>query len=166
MMNKAEIIGCLVGLSVFVFSICIKPESTCNDGWKSPSIGRQGACSHHGGVDYNGEYPLIGIIAGIFLGRKAYSFFNKEEQQIGNNVSKSKLEVDIETAINTGRKIDFLYKRPQDEAYHSRTIKPTGFVEYQHKYGSNVTFCVKGICDLRKAERSFALKRMKELKIV
>ena len=99
-MNKAEIIGCLVGLSVFVFLICIKPESTCNDGWKSTSIGRQGACSHHGGVDYNGEYPLIGIIAGIFLGRKAYSFFNKEEQQIGNNVSKSKLEVDIETAIN------------------------------------------------------------------
>lgn len=25
-------------------------ESTCADGWRSPSIGRRGACSHHGGV--------------------------------------------------------------------------------------------------------------------
>lgn len=24
----------------------------CIDGWRSPSIGSQGACSHHGGVDY------------------------------------------------------------------------------------------------------------------
>ncbi|TVZ90452.1 DUF3761 domain-containing protein [Streptomyces sp. BK340] len=25
-------------------------EATCRDGWGSPSIGRSGACSHHGGV--------------------------------------------------------------------------------------------------------------------
>ena len=165
-MNKAEIIGCLVGLSVFVFSICIKPEATCHDGWKSPSIGKQGACSHHGGVDYKGEYPLIGIIAGIFLGRKVYHSFNKEDQQTKNYISKPKFKEDIETAINTGRKIVFLYKRPQDKTYQARTIKPIGFIEYQHSYGSGATFCVKGICDLMKAERTFALKRMKDLKIV
>lgn len=27
----------------------------CRDGWDSPSIGRQGACSHHGGVNRSGE---------------------------------------------------------------------------------------------------------------
>lgn len=26
-------------------------EPRCHSGWKSPSIGRSGACSHHGGVD-------------------------------------------------------------------------------------------------------------------
>lgn len=26
-------------------------EAACRDGWNSPSIGRQGACPHHGGVD-------------------------------------------------------------------------------------------------------------------
>jgi len=107
-MNKAGIIGCLVGLSVFIFSVCIKPEATCRDGWKSPSIGRQGACSHHGGVDYKGDYPLIGIIVGIFLGRKVYRFFNKNEQQTKNHESKPKFKEEIETAINTGRKIVFL----------------------------------------------------------
>lgn len=32
-------------------------ESTCADGWRSPSIGKRGACSHHGGVVsiYNGS---------------------------------------------------------------------------------------------------------------
>jgi hypothetical protein len=25
-------------------------EAACSDGWRSPSIGRRGACSHHGGV--------------------------------------------------------------------------------------------------------------------
>ncbi len=101
------------------------------------------------------------------MGRKVYRFFYKEEQQTENYISKSKLKEDIETAINTGHKIVFLYKKPQDKSYQSRTIKlPIGFIEYQHSYGNGATFCVKGICDLRKAERSFALKRMRDLKIV
>ena len=73
-MNKAGLIGLIVCLSVFIFSLCLKPEATCKDGWKSPSIGRPGACSHHGGVDYKTEYPFIGLIIGIYLGRKAYLF--------------------------------------------------------------------------------------------
>lgn len=28
----------------------IGTSRTCADGWNSPSIGKQGACSHHGGV--------------------------------------------------------------------------------------------------------------------
>ncbi len=161
-MNKAKIIGWLFGLSVFIFSICIKPEATCNDGWKSPSIGRQGACSHHGGVDYNSEYPLIGLIVGFFL----YFLLNVKEEKKFISQSESKLKLNVETAINTGRKITFLYKKPKDKTYHLRTIKPIKFVKFQHTYGNNFTFCVNGICDLRKSERNFALKRMKDLKMV
>ena len=33
---------------------------TCNSGWKSLSIGRQGACSHHGGVaGWKGSLPIL-----------------------------------------------------------------------------------------------------------
>jgi hypothetical protein len=38
---------------------------SCRDGWHSPSIGRQGACSHHGGVALPWGSPLLGIIAGF-----------------------------------------------------------------------------------------------------
>lgn len=31
----------------------------CADGWISPSIGRQGACSHHGGVVYDSQYAVL-----------------------------------------------------------------------------------------------------------
>ena len=40
----------------------------CRDGWESPSIGRQGACSHHGGVTSNGPwiFLLSLVAAGVF----------------------------------------------------------------------------------------------------
>jgi hypothetical protein len=34
-----------------------KSSGNCNDGWTSPSIGKQGACSHHGGVKKSVDSP-------------------------------------------------------------------------------------------------------------
>jgi hypothetical protein len=52
-------------LSLFVMSGLVGP-ATCVDGWHSPSIGRPGACSWHGGVDRSsGDAVLIGS---VFLG--------------------------------------------------------------------------------------------------
>jgi hypothetical protein len=164
-MIKAETIGFAIGLLIFIISIYIKPEAVCHDGWKSPSIGIQGACSHHGGVNYHLEYPLIGFIVGSCAGSAVYTFLNKK-RQAKFDLSKSKLAADIEDAIKTGRKITFLYKRPSDRDYKLRTIKPISFVKYQHKRGNNYTLCIKGLCDLIKSERSFALKRIKDLKIL
>lgn len=41
---------------------------TCRDGWASPSVGLQGACSWHGGVVYSDNSFLIvaGAVAGLF----------------------------------------------------------------------------------------------------
>jgi hypothetical protein len=36
-------------LCILVLAVVVKPLA-CGDGWVSPSIGRQGACSWHGGV--------------------------------------------------------------------------------------------------------------------
>jgi hypothetical protein len=164
-MIRAETIGFTIGLLIFLFSLYIKPEAVCHDGWKSPSIGVQGACSHHGGVNYHLEYPFIGLIVGLCLGSTVYFYLDKK-RQAKLDLSKSKLAADIEKAINTGRKITFLYKKPYDKEYQLRTIKPIGFIKYQHKRGNNYTLCVNGFCEIKKSERSFALKRMKDLKIL
>ncbi len=38
--------------------------TTCRDGWHSPSIGRRGACSHHGGVGLNVGAVLATMVSG------------------------------------------------------------------------------------------------------
>lgn len=61
----------IVGFATFV--ICgvavaaIEGPARCNSGWQSPSIGRQGACSSHGGVA--GSFALVaGIGSGVGMG--------------------------------------------------------------------------------------------------
>lgn len=49
----------------------ILPAARCRDGWRSPSIGRQGACSWHGGVA-RGRGQLAGMLS---LGAGALTFF-------------------------------------------------------------------------------------------
>ncbi|GEM_PF-1499385 len=46
-------------LTLILLKLIIGPV-TCNSGWKSPSIGRSGACSHHGGVaGWKGSLPIL-----------------------------------------------------------------------------------------------------------
>lgn len=39
------------------------PPSVCKDGWPSPSIGHQGACSHHHGVATNWIAVLVTLVS-------------------------------------------------------------------------------------------------------
>ena len=43
--------GIISFIAVFITLSFLLPSATCQDGWKSGSIGRSGACSYHGGVD-------------------------------------------------------------------------------------------------------------------
>ena len=46
-------------LTLILLKLIIGPV-TCSSGWKSPSIGRQGACSHHGGVaGWKSTLPIL-----------------------------------------------------------------------------------------------------------
>src|SRR5580693_2789409 len=68
--SHAERAGVLLFLvSFFGLGYLIGP-ATCNDGWHSPSIGRQGACSWHGGVNHTPEF-LIAVFSAI-LGFAVY----------------------------------------------------------------------------------------------
>lgn len=70
----------LVGLFFFVLTYALLPHSSgppmCNDGWASPSIGTQGACSGHSGVkrEHSGIKFFfsvgIGYLASYLYGRR------------------------------------------------------------------------------------------------
>lgn len=78
----------------------------------------------------------------------------------------SKRVTDIRLAIESGRRITFVYQKPQDRGYRKRTIQPLELVKIDHIRDSGTTLCVRGICELRDAERNFALKRMRKLKVL
>lgn len=52
-------------LAMFVIGMNMGP-TRCNSGWKSSSIGRQGACSHHGGVNRTPE--TLRLLASMAFG--------------------------------------------------------------------------------------------------
>lgn len=64
----------ILGLTAFIVSFIVLGHfigpAKCADGWASPSIGRPGACSWHGGVDRSGaQLRLFGsIAAGVLVG--------------------------------------------------------------------------------------------------
>ena len=47
---------------------------TCIDGWHSPSIGSQGACSYHGGVENRGWIGPLSFLLTIFISSIYYHF--------------------------------------------------------------------------------------------
>ena len=64
-------LAAFIGLSVLAGQL-LGPVK-CRDGWASSSIGRQGACSHHGGVDRSrGGLSIIFMVAGGFAGFMFY----------------------------------------------------------------------------------------------
>lgn len=57
-----------VFLTLFVGSSALLNRvipTTCRDGWHSPSIGRRGACSWHGGVTDHGKGVMTLLISGV-----------------------------------------------------------------------------------------------------
>lgn len=68
----------LVGfITFFLLSFAgnaIVGDTVCNDGWASPSIGKQGACSHHGGVNKLPGYLVM--IVSVFGGFMAGSYYS------------------------------------------------------------------------------------------
>lgn len=68
---RAVKLGAAAFASTFIILNLISGPLACNSGWASPSIGSQGACSHHGGVDRTPAFLrfLASAAAGIVVGR-------------------------------------------------------------------------------------------------
>ena len=74
-LKRPATIGVTVAITLFVFFIAIQGPVRCRDGWPSPSIGRQGACSHHGGV---ASSPLLfELILSMLAGWAASALRNR-----------------------------------------------------------------------------------------
>lgn len=81
-------LGWLTGVLMFFLIGCFGPSASCNDGSFSGSIGRRGACSHHGGVDHHPLYKLFSILGGIIVGSGLTNFLtpkSKQADQINQN---------------------------------------------------------------------------------
>lgn len=97
--------------------------------------------AEHGGRDFSGEFSP-------------------------SETAFSKRVVDIRYAVSEGKRISFGYRKPTEEGFKQRTVRPVELVSVDHYRDSGTTLCVKGYCELRKAERIFALKRMRGLKVI
>jgi hypothetical protein len=63
------VVGFVVFFALSMLAGQLLGSVKCRDGWASSSIGRQGACSHHGGVDRSrGGLGMIFMVVGGFAG--------------------------------------------------------------------------------------------------
>lgn len=92
-------IGVTVCVALFVFFVSIQGPARCRDGWPSPSIGRQGACSHHGGVSSS---PLLfELFLSIFAGWAAGALRNRplERRRFAEQkAEQERIEAEIKAA--------------------------------------------------------------------
>lgn len=95
----------------------------------------------HGNRDFSGE-------------------FSESETPFSKRVSN------IRHAIIQERKIEFLYRKPNETSYKKRTISPIEFKTFEHEMDNGQTLCILGYCELRTENRHFAIKRMKRLKVL
>ena len=91
---------------------------------------------------------------------------NFSDEFSNSKTAFSKRVANIHYAINNDKRIKFGYKKLKDKSHKQRTVKPAELVNLDHRRDSGSTLCVCGYCELRKAERTFALKRMRGLKVI
>lgn len=66
--SNIKILATVVFTAVFIDSKLVIGPVICNSNWKSSSIGKSGACSHHGGVaSWKGGLPFLLSGAPAFL---------------------------------------------------------------------------------------------------
>lgn len=86
--------------------------------------------------------------------------FRESETALSNRIPA------IQSAIEQNRRISFGYKKPFQKGFKKRTIVPKELVNIPHQHDDESTLCIMGFCELRKANRNFALKRMRGLKVL
>jgi hypothetical protein len=84
------LIGIMTFLLISTAAAQMSGGTTCSDGWRSGSIGSQGACSHHGGVDRAPISFLIALAAGVGVGL-GYSALRRRRTRTSEEVSFGQL---------------------------------------------------------------------------
>lgn len=126
--EKRVRLGWLTGFFIYFLLGCLGPSASCNDGSFSGSIGRRGACSHHGGVDHHPLYNLFSIFGGIIVGISLTSLLTpKSERDEQDNQNKNSLPCqNIEEHLLMLKKIgisDFLIDQERNRLNSIMKIK-------------------------------------------
>lgn len=141
--------------------------SRCADGWRSPSIGETGACSHHGGM-VAGDDPTpwwkralpIGAGLVIFLVPAWRNGAFRREKQDHMAAFTDPVSLVIRQAMEDGSDVRFRYTK-KDQEPQWRTVTP---LELMHLHGANhASRCLLAYCHLRQAKRHFALSRIEQI---
>lgn len=181
--------GILAGILAYFlltnyFERTVPPQTnlTCNDGWNSPSIGVQGACSHHHGVMQmtphdkavadNQIIDFLSGLAGLYAILQTIVWINRYEAKKHSDAweakhgqSPSTIHEVVQSAIRWRKTIEFDYQKKRGEAIERRRIKPKQFVSYKRRHGEEQV-CVEGFCLTRNADRTFALEKMSNVKTI
>jgi hypothetical protein len=163
---------CLSGILFFGLSFGINlfiGPLKCSDGWHSQSIGNNGACSHHGGVESRSEVVIISFISSVglfffYIFKLTPPHGEKEQIQsesIGSIYALSILEQNvnlIQKAIKAQQKITFSYV-DKNGKQTDRVVLP-----YELNIWNRTIYCV-GRCYLAKGKRTFSLLKMKNVEV-
>lgn len=172
-MQNRDKIALIIGIAVFFAIELFIPSPNCGDGWKSPSIGLQGACSHHGGVERHEGLHFLAFAAGVFTWLAISGVFSKDPSIYvpppdftNKEDNLTNREALIRYAIRKNKKIEFMYKKTSDIDHSLRIIKPKSLRHGQDRQGNSISPYVTGDCETRKEKRSFSLNRMANIKII
>lgn len=167
------LISCVAALALYWLFRKIWPVEPfrCADGWLSPSIGIQGACSHHGGVVGGDTMPWFMKFVGPIVGVRTFLMLSKKFKAytvvVVGKYGASKIGecADLlEKAIVLNMCIEFQYLKKNETYPTKRTVKPYTLNYIKPEIAS--TLCVEGYCYTRKANRNFLLSRMTGVKII
>ena len=167
-MENNWIAGWTVGIAAFLILLGFAPAVTCGDGWASPSIGIQGACSHHGGVGGTGVYGLFAFWSsvglGVFVAKRVETRQRIRASHQLAQVESSKIEL-IGSAIKAKRLVEFMYRKAGHSSQTCRTVLPRNFANVLQRNGVSVP-CFVGFCTMLQSNRAFSLDRMSAVRIV
>ncbi|MCX6763831.1 MAG: hypothetical protein NTZ97_03830 [Candidatus Moranbacteria bacterium] len=95
MKNIKKLTPFIFGIIVFFTTIFVGNDIAgpirCKDGWHSLSIGRQGACSHHGGVD-TGPRDFVLFLSFVFsIGSDIYIYSFLQEKNNKKNLTNKQV---------------------------------------------------------------------------
>ena len=71
----------------------------------------------------------------------------------------------LNDAISAGRDVEFLYRKFEETEFTRRVVTPTQLLNVPHRLDAGTTLSLRGYCHLREAQRTFALRRMRAVKL-
>jgi hypothetical protein len=149
MLYKYRIQISLVLIVVLSIFLCANFGYTgCSDGWSSSSIGKRGACSHHGGVTSN---IFLLLVISFIASALFYAFIDSRYRVYANLVVLNTLPVHpLEAELKKSTKF-ISYKLPISEAkskkefncfYCKLSFKAGNVYKYYFKGSERIKYCL------------------------